>query len=149
MFHQHEEATIPQPSMRRVEMRPTGNRTAEHGAPWKLIFLGRHREAFVKAMKPFVNSPANIYHGVNDPEALTFAANLHKVLTEAGWNATLAPESKTIHGIKIVTKSSALHADEISGLVEYLRGEGITSRVRVRQEMETESIQIFVGSIIR
>ena len=149
MLYPQEEAMSSQRTMPRASQHPLHERNAERGVPWHLLFLGRHRESFVKAMKPFQNCPANIFHGVNDPQALTFATNLDKALSEAGWNTTLAPEPKTINGIKIVSKSSALHADEIGGLVEYLRGAGIATRVRVRHEMETESVQIFVGSIIR
>ncbi|MDZ4861417.1 MAG: hypothetical protein SGI88_20790 [Candidatus Hydrogenedentes bacterium] len=112
---------------------------------WQL--LGRNRSKFVEQMEPFQYCPADITYNSFNPDAQRFAEDFANALSESGWNITIGPSSKATDGIKIVTKSSALHAGEISAVVKWLRSAGLDAKVRVRQELETEAIQIVFGSI--
>ncbi|NUM53905.1 MAG: hypothetical protein HUU46_09705 [Candidatus Hydrogenedentes bacterium] len=112
---------------------------------WKLV--GRVRSNFIDQMKQFEYCPADITYNVYDPEAHWFAKEFGKAMAEAGWNVTVTPESKNAPGIKILTKSSALHAEEITSVVKWLRTAGLNAKVRVRSDLETEAIQISIGSI--
>ncbi len=121
------------------------NRIDDVTTQWRL--LGRASVNFVKEMRQFADCPANILYWDYDPMAQQFAKDMHNAMKEAGWNVTLGPESKKIEGIKIVTRSQTLHAEEISSVVAYLRAVGFDAKVRVRPELETESVQIAIGAI--
>lgn len=112
---------------------------------WRL--LGRTKTEFAKQMKPYANCPANIFYWASDPFAQRFANDLMEVLAEAGWNVSLGAEEKKTVGVRVVTKSPALHEDEIKNFVVSLRAAGFDAKVRVRHELGTEAVQIFVGEI--
>lgn len=122
----------------------TGRTRHEAGGTWRI--LGRTRASFVKEMKQFANCPANIFYWEQDIRAREFAHDLEDVMREAGWNVTLDSEPKKTQGIRIITKSTALHADEIASVAAHLRAAGFDAKVRVRPEMETEAVQIAIGS---
>ncbi|HRI89575.1 MAG TPA: hypothetical protein PK869_14980 [Candidatus Hydrogenedentes bacterium] len=112
---------------------------------WQL--LGRVRSSFIEQMKAYPHCPVDISYNVYSNEAQHFANDFAKALSDARWNVTLSSALKTSVGVKIVTKSSALHVEEISAIVKWFRNAGISAKVRVRAELETEAIQIEIGSM--
>lgn len=112
---------------------------------WHLV--GRVRTEFIDRMKQFEYCPADILYNMYDPEAHWFAKQLAKAMDESRWNVTVGPAPQNPPGIKILTKSSALHAEEIGAVVKWLRATGLNAKVRVRADLETEAIQISIGSI--
>jgi hypothetical protein len=112
---------------------------------WQL--LGKVRSQFIETMEPFKFCPADIIYNPYNPDARQFALDFANALSEAGWNITIGPAAKPPDGIKIVTRTGALHADEIHAVVKWLRTAGLDAKVRVRAELETEAIQIAFGSV--
>ena len=111
--------------------------------------MGRVRQNFVKEVRQFANCPADIVYWAHDPKAHQLAKDIKSAMDEAGWNITFAPELRRLEGIRIVTRSHQLHAEEISSVVGFLRAAGFETKVRVRPELETESVQIAIGAVPR
>lgn len=123
---------------------PVFNEIDDLTRQWRL--LGRARLDFVRDMKSFANCPADIFYWMPDPKSQQFARDIEGAMREAGWNVTFAPSTKKIEGIKVITRSPSLHVEEILGLVACLRSIGFEAKVRVRPELETESVQILIGA---
>ncbi len=115
---------------------------AEH---WRLI--GRAKQDFVRDMRRLSDCPVNLFYWDYDPMAHQLARDIQTAMAESGWNVTLRPDAKKLVGIKIVTRSPQLHSEEISDIVGFLRTAGFGTKVRIRPELETESIQMFIGAM--
>lgn len=131
-------------SLQGAQAYPAFNEIDDLARQWRL--LGRARVDFVRDMRPFANCPADIFYWMPDSKSQQFARDIEGAMREAGWNVTFAPSPKKIEGIKVITRSPSLHAEEILGLVACLRSIGFEAKVRVRPELETESVQILIGA---
>ena len=112
---------------------------------WRLI--GRAKQDFVRDMRRLSDCPVNLFYWDYDPMAQQLARDIQTAMTESGWNVTLHPDTKKLAGIKIVTQSPLLHAEEIAEMVAFFRAAGFDTKVRIRPELETEAIQMYVGAM--
>ncbi|MCC6796241.1 MAG: hypothetical protein IT366_14060 [Candidatus Hydrogenedentes bacterium] len=118
------------------------NSASEH---WRLV--GRARQEFIRDMRRLSDCPVNLFYWDYDPMAQQLARDIQSAMTESDWNVSLRPDAKKLVGIKIVTRSPQLHAEEIADIVTFFRAAGFETKVRIRPDLETESIQMFVGSM--
>lgn len=129
----------------RIENRAAFQHMGSAAEYWR--FVGRAKQDFIRDMRRLSDCPVILFYWDYDPMAERLARDIGAAMTESGWNVTLAPDSKKLSGIKIVTKSPQLHAEEIAEMVAFFRAANFDTKVRIRPDLETEAIQMYVGAM--